>query len=50
MWTYSTISLVVMLGMFAAGVIGFLAGWLARRAIMEERKDDEESVERYGQR
>ncbi|MEO1330640.1 MAG: hypothetical protein AAFW46_13340 [Pseudomonadota bacterium] len=41
MWTYSTINLVVTLGVFGAGLVGFAAGWLAHRAAVKERGDAE---------
>lgn len=41
MWTYSTINLVVTLGVFGAGVFGFAAGWLAHRAAVRERREAE---------
>ena len=50
MWTFSTISLVVMLGVVAAGGVGFAAGWLTRRAIVEERRKVAKPSERYSAR
>ncbi|MBX2856260.1 MAG: hypothetical protein KTR21_14810 [Rhodobacteraceae bacterium] len=38
MWTYTTISLVVMIGMLLSGGFGFFAGWMMRRALIEERE------------
>ncbi|MEO1292944.1 MAG: hypothetical protein AAFV62_08965 [Pseudomonadota bacterium] len=37
-WTYSTISLVITLIVLAAGVFGFLSGWLAHRSVVRERR------------
>lgn len=38
MWTYTTINLVVTLGVLAAGLIGFAAGWVTHRSVARERK------------
>ncbi|MEL6280405.1 MAG: hypothetical protein AAF661_01270 [Pseudomonadota bacterium] len=39
MWTYTTINLVVTLGVLAAGLIGFAAGWITHRSVARERKE-----------
>lgn len=48
MWTYSAISLAVMLAVLLAGLLGFAAGWMTRRAVVEERKQSAEAHDELG--
>lgn len=47
MMSYSSISLAVTFGVLAAGAVGFVAGWLAHRALTRERMPPRELEDYY---
>lgn len=47
MWTFSAINIVVAAAVAGAGLIGFVAGWLAHRAAVSERAEADGAHDPY---